>query len=377
MLRVFLSILMITLALPAMAQDDEANWRFGGDAYMAGRNVMLSGEPVQDLFAAGDRVTARSDVEGSAHMAGRNVTLESRVGGNFYGAGQSVKVEGPVAGNATVFGESLAVSEPVSGNLRAMGSTIDLLAPVAGSAIIAGETVLLDTTISGDVSLAVADVNWGDNALVQGELHVYADDPDDIPVPDRVASSDRVTYHPTSSFEGMDDLPGVEKPGFFTQLRGWLGGVIVIGVLGTIFAAVAPAYLAGLRERALAHPVRSGLIGFVGLSTLIGSVVLLAMTGIGLLLIPISIIGAILLGILGYVIGTYVLGVWAVMMSGRPAPDSTGTRAVAAFIGAAIGALIGLIPWLGWLAVMAIFLVGAGAFTARVVKLRDTADAVA
>ncbi len=145
--------------------------------------------------------------------------------------------------------------------------------------------------------------------------------------------------------------------------------MIVIGVLGTIFAAAAPDYLAGLRARALERPVRTGVIGFVGISALIGSVVLLAMTGFGLLLVPLSLVAAVLLALAGYVIGAYVLGVWATGLAGRGMPDSTGDRAIAAFVGAAIGALIGLVPWLGWLAVMAIFLVGGGALVARTIRL--------
>jgi len=98
-------------------------------------------------------------------------------------------------------------------------------------------------------------------------------------------------------------------------------------------------------------------------------VVLLAMTGFGILLIPLSLVAAVLLGLTGYVIGAYALGVWATGVAGRGEPASTGDRAVAAFAGAAIGALVALLPWIGWLAVMAIFLVGAGALVARTIRL--------
>lgn len=367
MLRAFLSIVMITLALPAMAED-AGSWRFGGDAFMAGRNVNLTGEPVGDLFMAGDKITARADIDGSAHMAGRYVTLDARVGQNFYAAGMDVEVAGTVAGNVSIAGDTLTISEPVAGNLRAVGANVTLGAPVAGSAILGGEHVALDAEIGGDMALAADKVDWGEGARVQGEVHLYSNNPDAIEVPDRVASADRVIRHEMKEFDQATGMPGMERPGLFERLRGWLGGVLVVGLLGTIFAAVAPGYLAGLRERALARPVKSGVIGLVGLSALVGSVVFLAMTGIGIVLIPVSLIVAALLGVVGYVVGTYVLGVWAVLMSGRPAPASIGARAAAAFVGAAIGALIWLIPWIGWLAVMAIFFVGAGALVARMLK---------
>lgn len=369
MLRAFLPALVIGLAaLPALA-DDGGDWRFGGDAYVGGRSVVVSGDPVDDLFAAGQSVTATVEITGSAHMAGQNVTLEGRVGENFYGAGQDVDIGAPVAGNVTIAGQTLTITEPVSGNLRAGGQTIELRAPVAGSAILGGEDIRIDAAISGDLALAGETVDWGDAARVDGQLHVYSDDPAAVEVPGSVAPADRIVLHEIEEFDDIEGMPVIERPSFFERLRNWIGGVLVIGLLGTLFAAIAPDFLANLRTRALSRPVFTGLVGAVGLSALIGSVVLLAMTGFGILLIPFSIIAAILLAITGYVIGTYALGVWATGIAGRGAPDSTGDRAIAAFAGAAIGALIGLIPWIGWLACMAIFLVGGGALVARTIRL--------
>ena len=364
MLKSILPILVVAaLATPALAEDS-ADWRFGGDAFMAGRTVTLSGDGVGDLFAAGNRVTARSEVAGSAHMAGRTVLLDNRVGGNFYGAGMDVELSGPVAGNATVMGESISVSEPVSGNLRAMGASIEVTAPVAGSAILGGENVVLDAAISGDLALATTDMEWGDMAKVGGQLHIYSDDPESISVPESVAPADRVTFHAQDEFDRSGGAAAAQ-PSLLTRLRNWIGGVIVVGLLGTMFAAVAPKTLSGLREAALDRPLRTGWIGFLGLSALAGSVIFLAMTGIGAILVPVSIIGAVLLGVVGYILGTYALGVWATGMAGRGAPDTTGERAIAAFSGAAIVAAVALVPWLGWLAVMAVFLIGAGALLVR------------
>lgn len=366
MLRVILSVLLVAVALPAAAQES-SDWRFGGDAYLAGRNVTLTGEPVRDLFIAGDKVTARADVNGSAHMAGRYVTLDARVGQNFYGAGMEVDLGGTVAGNATVAGDTVRVSEPVAGNIRATGSDVEVTAPVAGTAILAGENVSLDAQIGGDLALATANVDWGDNAQVAGTLHVYADSPDAIEVPERVAPADRVVFHDASEFQSFDTMDE-ESPGFFSRLSSWIGGVLVVGLLGTIYGAVAPHQLSRLREAALNRPLRTLLLGFVGMSALVGSVLFLALTGIGIVLIPVSVIAAILLGVVGYIVGTYAIGVWATGVAGRGAPSTTGDRAVAAFTGAVIGALVGLIPWLGWLAAMAIFLVGAGAIVIRMTR---------
>lgn len=369
MLRALLPALLIGLAAAPALAEDEADWRFGGDAYVAGRSVVISGEPVGDLFAAGRSVTAAVEVEGSAHMAGQNLSVDGRVSENLYAMGQKIDIDAPVAGNVTAAGQDITVNEPVSGNIRAGGQNVEILAPVAGNALLGTDQARIDAAITGDLALGTTSVVWGEAASVGGEVHVYTNDPDSIEVPASVASADSVFYHEARSFEDHEGMPGLDRPSFLQRLRNWIGGVFVVGLLGTLFAAAAPNFLSNLRARAIERPVFTGLVGAIGLSTLIGSVVLLAMTGFGILLIPLSILAAVLLAITGYVIGTYALGVWATGVAGRGVPASTGDRAIAAFSGAAIGALIGLIPWLGWLAVMAIFLIGAGALVARTIRL--------
>lgn len=366
MFKPLIPILLIALAAPTVASaQDTSDWRFGGDAYVAGRSVTVTGDAVEDLFAAGDKVTARSDVNGSAHMAGRYVTLQGRVGENFYGAGMEVEVDGVVAGNVTIMGESLSVTEPVAGNLRAAGSDVEISAPVAGNAVIGGEHVTINEAIVGDLALGAANVTWGERAVVEGRLHVYTDDPDEVDVPERVASADRIEVHEAGDFEEIEGMPAFERPSFLSQLRGWLGSIVVVGLLGTALAALAPDFVASLREKALARPARTGALGFVGLSALAGSVVFLALTGFGIILAPLSIIATVLLAVAGYVLGTYIVGVWATGLAGRATPETTTDRAIAAFAGAAVGAVLGLVPFLGWLGVMVIFLVGAGAFVVK------------
>lgn len=362
MFKSLVPLLFVALATPALAQDSPSVWSFGGDNYIAGRTVAAASETAGDLFIMGYNVKARADVAGSAHMAGRYVTLDSDVGQNFYAAGADIDVTGAVGGNASVMGETLSIAAPVGGNLRAMGSRVELSAPVAGNAVLGGQEVEIDAAIAGDLALSAETVEWGEAASVGGMLHVYANDPGDIEVPTRVAPADRVEFHELAQFKGTE---GMQRPSFFTRVKGWIGSVLVVGLLGTLLAAVAPNYVAELRQKVLARPLRSAWFGFLGLSTLVGSMLFLAMTGIGIVLVPVSLIGAILLGVAGYVVGAYVLGVWATGIAGRGEPTTTGDRAIAAFAGAAIAGAVALVPWLGWLAMMAIFFIGAGALVVR------------
>lgn len=79
-----------------------------------------------------------------------------------------------------------------------------------------------------------------------------------------------------------------------------------------------------------------------------------------------SLIATVVLVMAGYVIGVYVLGVGVMGAGGRDLPSSLGDKALAAFVGAIIAAIIALVPLVGWLAVMVMTLAGIGALVIRV-----------
>ncbi|MAM62581.1 hypothetical protein [Maritimibacter sp. UBA3975] len=366
MLRQFLLIILMVAATPLAAQDT-SRMTFGGDVYAAGRTASV-GEAVEgDLFAAGNRVEVEGEVTGSAHLAGRLVSVDEAIGGNLYAAGMDVEVNAPVAGGVTAMGNSVTLSDTIEGNIRAMGGDVMLGGTVAGSAILGGESIEVNGEIAGDLSIAGANVDWGEAASVAGTVIFYAEDEEDVNVPERVAPADRVEFRSVEGWE--EDIEAATEqatPGFWAKLTGLFGGVILTTLVATLVAALAPGFTATLRERALASPLRSLWMGALGLAVAAGSTVVLAMTGIGIFLAPLSIAFAVALGFAGYVTGAYLLGVWAVNLAGQGLPDSTLDRAIAAFVGAALLALVMLIPFIGWLAVFAVLLIGIGGLVIRV-----------
>lgn len=368
MLRgVFLTMTML-LAAPAFA-DEDARMSFGGDEFRAGNSVQVAGS-AGDVFAAGNRVSVTGEVAGTVHMAGRNVSLGGHVGGNVYGAGMNVDIDGPVSGNVTLMGQSIEVAEPVSGNLRAMGENVTLAAPVAGSAILGGADVTIEAPISGDLSIAAEEIVWGDEAKVSGMVLFYTDDPESVDVPERVAAASQIDIREMSGWERDIDAvhPGFEKPGFWAKLGGLIGQVLITGLVAFALAALAPRFTASMRAHALEKPLRSLWMGALGLAAAAGATVVLAMTGIGLLLTPLTVFGAVLLGLAGYVVGAYLLGVWALEATGQGVPEDHLDRAIAAFVGAGLLAFAALIPFVGWWAVMAVLLIGIGGLVMRLFR---------
>lgn len=352
-----LTLLALTLSLPAAAQTEEV-LEIGGDVYRAGQTVTLDAPGADDAWLAGETVRALADLGGDLHAAGRWVTVEGAVGGTVHAGGQIVTLEGAVAGDATVLGMEVTLGD-VAGDVRAMGSEVTLRGDIGGYAIAGGEFVRVEGRIAGDLLVSARDLDFGPDAEVAGEIRLYEEEDGALDVPGGVAEPDRITRRTVEEWETeMSDYSPVSTRWLVGK---FLWGVMMVTALAALIAAIMPDRLARFREAVLERPVRGLVIGFLGLSALIGSVFVFGMTLVGLLLVPGILLVAGLAGFAGYVIGAYVLGVAILRQAGRELPASFADRAIAGGVGALAAALIALLPFLGWLFVLALTLTGFGA----------------
>ncbi len=374
MARFVLIMASLFWALPALAQSDDgrtdegrALFAIGADSFMAGNSVTLDQAGRDDLFATGQSVTVSADVTGSIHAAGRRVFLGGKVGGDIYAAGMEVVISGPVAGDVTAMGYEVTVANSVAGDLRAMGATVRVEGPVAGYAILSGESVILNGTIGGDVSLQAGEVTFGPDARIDGQLTIYEKPDEKVEIAASVLPADRITRRAVTEWKDSEGarLGGL---GWRHVVRNFLYGVLFVAIVAGLIAGIAPTHLSRMRNRLLDAPFRTLWFGFLTQSTLIGSAILFALTVVGIVVAPASILAALLIGFFGYVIGAYALGVGLILLIGRSEPDGLAERVVAAFIGALVAGVIALIPLLGWIFVLALTLAGIGAITQAILR---------
>ncbi|PSK80840.1 hypothetical protein CLV79_11927 [Limimaricola soesokkakensis] len=361
MARFLLALVSGVVAVPGWAQSDAVSFGIGEDFFLAGRSVSHVDAGTDDLFMAGERVAGKADVAGSAHLAGREVTMEGTVGGDAYAAGEEVSLQGDVFGDVTIAGRAVSVAN-VGGDLRAAASELRLSGDIGGYAMVAAEAVAFDAAVAGDVRLAAQRVDWGQAATIAGRLLVYEAESGALEIPERVLPVDRIERRE------IEEWDGPRQPSWRWALAGFFLGVVVVAALAALVAALVPERLAEMRRQILARPFRSLWFGFLAQSTVIGAGVVFAMTIVGLLLTPAMVVLALVAGLAGYIVAAYAFGVGLLLAFGRHEPDTIGDRALAAGVGATAAGLVGLIPFLGWLFVLALVLSGIGAITARVLR---------
>ncbi len=369
MTRVLLLFLAALLAGPVLAQSGSqgASFTIGTDTFASGRAVSHAEPGTDDLFVAGGSTTLSAPITGTFHGVGRHVQIDANVGADVYAGGMNVMVSAPVAGDATMMGETVTVDGPIGGDLRAAAATLWVNAPVTGYGWLSGEKVILNSRIDGDVNLQAADIEFGPDARIGGQLTLYESEDNALEVPPSVIDAARITRKPLEDWDGIDG-GRIGALSWGAMVRSFLTGVLVIAAVAGLIAAVAPEHLARMRNRLLAAPFRTLWFGFLTQSVLAGSAILFAVTVVGLLVAPASIVIALALGFFGYVIGAYSLGVGLIVMFGRQEPDGLVERVVAAFIGALVAGIIGLIPFLGWIFVLALTLAGVGAISIRLLR---------
>ena len=349
------------LTLPALAETTDLT--LAQDRYLAGTTVRFDGPAATDLFMAGNRVTVAAPVGGSAHLIGRQVIIEAPVTGDLFAFGYSVTLGATVGGDASVSGYEVVLGD-VAGNLRAAGAEVTVAA-VGGYAMITGAEVTLQGVIAGDVLLLANDITFAPGARIGGALTIYADDPTSIAVPETVAPAARVRIEQSARHDGTEwsDRMPMQVP-VWRILTGFLGGVLISGLLATMVIAIAPQAVQNWRMLALAHPGRAIWSGFLVTSALAGSGFVLMLTLVGVFLLPVMMALTVLAIIAGYALGSYVLGVGLWLGVGRSMPEGLAGKFALACLGALLAGLAWLVPVAGWFFVLGLTMLGIGTLAA-------------
>lgn len=376
--------LICLAALPLAAAAQTVSHSNGTDTFVADPSAALELAAPGDIFVTGGNVTLRGAARGDAHVAGFDLDVDGPVGGDLYAAGVNVALRAPVAEDATIAGWSVRLDADgsVAGNARLVGGTIVVDAPVTGALTVGGSDVTIDAAIGGDVWVTAESLQFGPRARIAGRL-VYATVAP-LAIPGDVIPADRVTFQPSALPDAMRDArEGLEErrwpapPGVLSLISGGLLGVVFLLVAGGFFLALAPRLVEGTQAIAAARPGRSLLLGIGGLSLLLGLVPVLAITLIGLPLVPFAILLAVVGWVLGYLLGVYALvrrlagnlGAQAPAGGAAPAVPEASTplasRILLLAVGLIVAALLNFVPVLGWGINIAIVLLGLGAITAR------------
>lgn len=337
------------------------------DLYAFGRDVNIQGVIRGDLITAAERVDIPGTVEGDVMAATPRLQVPGQVRGSLRSLSGELTVSGPVGEDAMLAGGDvrLAPGAQVGKGLYVASSAVLVQAPVRGELRALAEKLTLAAPVGGNVSAQVDTLQLDDGARIGGDLDYRSEREARVAQGAVVAGS-------------MERLPvehrqrGSPLPGALLFWVRWLIGLFALGLLLVLvspnFARRAPAMLRQQPWLSLGW----GTALFVGLPLVAGLVFLVGLLiggwWLGLFILALHAMAlALCFPVVGMLVGRWLL---------ERLHKTEAHLVMALLVGLVLLTLVGLVPVLGWLVVMATLFFGLGALLLTAVKGRRPAEAL-
>jgi len=366
-----LGIVILVLALvPVLAL---------GATMKAGEEVAIpKGNDVEgNLYVAAGNVSINSIVSGDLYTAGGNVLITENVSNDIVVAGGSVTILGDSGDDVRVAGGNVLVVGNVGGELIAAGGSITVASDVSvgGDVVTAGGQITLDGTVVGDVEMygGVATVNGriqgnliarvedkltiGSGAVIDGNLAYKAKSADALKMGEGAIVTGEIV------FEEIATVGKAEAENFIVAVIGVFilfklaSFVIVALILIWLFKNFSNSVVRGVVQ----NPLRMLGYGFVTLIVAPAAAILLFVTLLG---IPLGIMVLLSYGLLMLVSAIYAgvtTGAWmSQLMHKAQTPVVTWKNVLG---GTVLLTAVTLVPIVGWIVGLLLFLVTLGSIT--------------
>lgn len=230
--------------------------------------------------------------------------------------------------------------------------------PVGGDVDAGFGDVYVGARVAGDVDVGHGDVYMENGGRVEGDVSLH----NGTLYPHQYGA----VIGGVQTAEGSPDFDEDSLVGAFSGVIGWAVMTLGLVAAAVLLAVAAPRPLRASARSLEAGPGRSMVVGLVSVPAAVVASVLLAITGIGVLLLFLLWPAYLALVLFGALVAAYFLGRKVVLATGRYRAGDTLAAAVGAFLVAAAYE----IPILGGLVFAALALLGTGAAVSALLAYR-------
>lgn len=329
------------------------------DLYLFGGNIRVDSPVTNDVVAAGGTIDILRDVSGSIIVAGGNININGAAGNTVRVAGGNIRINGDIRRDLVVTGGSISVSKDatVGRDVVVSGGNVVLDGPVQGKAIINGGNATINGTIGGNVDAETGRLTLGPNARINGNLTYSAEERAQIP---NGVVQGKTNYSP------REDNKEAEENARELITAGAIYKLIADILLSILFLTFFARALLPVVTRMLQRPVESGAIGFTFLLFFpLAALVFFILIWLG--------VAAFLFYALVFIISLYIMkifvGWWVLRWWERRDNKQYKLDWKAGVFGPIIVFILGLIPFIGWLAIALLFLITIGALLGELFNL--------
>ncbi|GJL97448.1 MAG: hypothetical protein DHS20C06_12650 [Hyphobacterium sp.] len=340
-------------SLTIYAGSVEVDAEIGGDTHIAGGNVEVSGVTRGNAEIGGGSVDIAMDINGNADIGGGYVEFSGTIGGTLDAA----------AGRFEFTDESV-----VTRKLDIQGQELFLRGSFLGGVDAFAEDVVISGRFVGDVQVEARELTVLPGAVIEGRL-IY-DGPSEATISPDASITGGVEY--TQRHVDLDwdrhhinpldlDLDILPATPFFIG-----AGIAFDFLLGLIALVMMPRGVSRLSSKFRQRPLLSTLVGLFlfpmgWVMLLVAGIVLLAITIVGIILIPFWITFAVLVLMLAYPLGAIAVSDFIINRTGRRNPGF-GMRVLGLLVILLVVAALWVVPPLAVIAGVILSWIGLGAW---------------
>jgi cytoskeletal protein CcmA (bactofilin family) len=332
------------------------------DLIVVAETVRIEGTIEGDLIAAAQSVTVTGRVGGDILVAAQKLNVDGRVDGNVRAAAEFHDLSGFIARNVTVFGESVELrpNAEVEGSFTSASEKSSLEGRVGRDLITLAARSQVNGRIGGSARLAGGLLTIGPDAEIAGEVKLYSGEEPKVSPEASLASPPEV--------EIFEETPKYASPEtYLWPIVSWAAAF----VFGLVMFLLMPGFFAGVLRGLPRYGVSIG-IGAAALVAIPVVAIVVCFTLVGL---PVGLLALVL-----YVAAVYsaqiFVGAWLGQeLLGEPSGQADAIGRLA--LGLALIHVVGLVPYVGKLAGLAVCLWGLGALALYFVQPQPAETAAA
>lgn len=331
------------------------------NAYIMGANVSIASATAGDLYVAGGNVTVYGDVEQDIMASAGTLALHGKIGGDVRAMGGNITLGSQVYGDALIAGGSVIIPDTarIGGDAIIAGGSIIINAPVHGLLRVTGGSIVIDSQIDGDVTVrAQKSLVFGPHANISGHITYYGKQVAVVKDGAKITAIDKQVLRPGQ--------------GFRVGMKALAGGAMAIKLVGWIIAGLLLLYFMRNQVQKIVvsashNPwpyIGTGLAGIIFIPI---TIVMLFLTLVGYYVAIIVAIWFILALLMACLMSSALLGAYIIKVLMRKPGLVIDWQAV--LIGAAAMIALSLVPIVGWILELLLFLMVFGSILRMVKKI--------
>ena len=308
----------------------------GKNIMLLGKELNLTGEAKDLIMAAGESITSKA-LGSYAFMAARQLDISGEIFKDTFVLGNEINVEGDIRRDLYALGNKISISGQIERDVYAGAEELNITGTIEGDVQFIGDTVFISSNavINGDVSITASTIEIRDGATIHG-IVTYQNDAEMVEIPESVETKIKIK-NPVAQTTVQDNITQTIKDYCFWTISNFVLFLVIHGIWVHLFEKIDVVYEKDAVQKCcsscgwgLLWLVILPFISFIALFTIIGSAV--------------GIVG-ILVYMLVYCIATVLSG----YLVGNLVLEKNKKHWVKGFVGIAILEILRRLPVIGWI----------------------------